>query len=116
MLLLPLGLSVYALGLGAASRYFFGKYLVYGHHPGILYLAGLVLSLCLCPWGAQTVYARFWSVLASFFTALTATLTAFLYLVMKRNYERYWFLVIVLAVCVGVPLLALAVTSPVLLF
>lgn len=113
---LSLGLSVYALGLVAASRYFFGQLVVFGYHPGILYLICLLLSLCLTPWGRQAPYARAWAGMASFFTTLTATLATFLYHFIERNKNRNPWLALVLGILVAVPLVVVAVASPALLF
>lgn len=113
---IPIGLSVYALGLAAASRYFFGETLVYGYHPGLIYTICLLLSLCFCPLGRQAPYARFYAGLASFFTTITAAVTTFLYLFAKRNKERYPWLILLLLIGLGIPLLVLAILSPVLLF
>lgn len=115
-MILSLGLSVYALGLVAASRYFFGELLVLGYHPGILYLIGLLLSLCLTPFGRQAPYARSWGGMASFFTTLTATLATFLYQFIERNKNRNPWLVLVVGFLVAVPLLVVAVASPAVLF
>lgn len=113
---LSLGLSVYALGLAVASRYFFDQVVVFGHHPGLLYVICLLLSLCLTPWGRQAPYARAWAGMASFFTTLTATLATFLYHFIKRNLNRNPWLVMVLGFIVMIPLVVVAVASPALLF
>ncbi len=113
---ISLGLSVYALGLAAASRYFFDQVVVFGHHPGLLYVICLLVSLCLCPFGRQAPYARAYAGVASFFTTLTATLAGFLYQFLKKNINRNPWLVIALALIIMIPLAIVAIASPVCLF
>mgnify|MGYP003584833919 CR=1 FL=1 len=115
-MLISLGLSVYALGLAAASRYFFGQLLVFGYHPGIIYVICLLVSLCLTPWGRQAPYARAWAGAASFFTTLTATLATFLHQFLKRNLNRSPWLAFLLAFMIMIPLVVVAVASPAVLF
>jgi|GEM_PF-5972924 len=111
---LPLGLSVYALGVAAAAHYFFGTLQIYGYHPGIIYLVCLMLSLCFCPLGRQAPYARFYAGLSSFFTTASGTLVAFIYYTGKKH--RNPFVIFLLAVFCAIPLLLLSVASPVLLY
>ncbi len=115
-MLLSLGLSIYALGVAAASQYFFGQQLIFGYHPGLLYLLGLLLSLCLCPLARQAPYARIYSGLASFFTSVTGALGAILYYYSRRDFNRNPFMFLVMSVLLIVPLALAALASPVLLF
>ena len=113
---LPLGLSVYALGVAAAAHYFFGQLLIFGHHPGLIYVVCLMSSLCLCPLARQAPYARFYAGLSSFFTTASATLVALIYYTGKKYAHRNPFVIFLLAVFCAIPLLVLAVASPVLLY
>ena len=113
---LSIGLSVYALGVAAASRYFFGQLSILGYHPGLVYLACLLLSLCICPLARQAPYARFYAGLASFFATLTGTLTGVLYYYSRRDYNRNPWLFLAMALLLLIPLVLAAIASPVLLF
>ena len=115
-MLLSLGLSIYALGVAVASRYFFGQQLVFGYHPGLLYLLALLLSLCLCPLARQAPYARIYGALASFFTSLTGALTGILYYYSRRDLNRNPFVFLMVSVLLIVPLVLAATAAPVLLF
>lgn len=113
---LPLGLSVYALGVAAAAHYFFGHLQIHGYHPGIIYIVCLMLSLCFCPLGRQAPYARFYAGLSSFFTTASATLVALIYYTGKKNAHRNPFVIFLLAIFCAIPLVLLSVASPVLLY
>lgn len=115
-MLLSLGLSIYALGVAAASRYFFGQQLIFGYHPGLIYLLGMLLSLCLCPLARQAPYARIYGALASFFTSLTGALSGILYYYSRRDFNRNPLMFVVMSVLLVVPLVLAAVAAPVLLF
>lgn len=113
---LSLGLSIYALGVAVASRYFFGQSLVFGQHPGLIYVICLSLSLCLCPLGRQASYARFYSAMASLFTSLTGILTGILWYYSKRENNRSPWLFLTMTVLLVIPLALAAIAAPILLF